>query len=170
MFRSSNWARGKLHLILNACNYLLLCNSVILLWSWFNYPILIHRCCEIAIAEYYKISYLRSRRPKNIDANEKIGPKSPAADNENNLDSYEHMTGQSGCINAIGSVVGWREDETTFLECLKSMKATECLSTLVVGIDGDTIEDMIMAQCFYEVRLTVPDRCRQISRKAEKLI
>lgn len=54
-------------------------------------------------------------------------------------------------LDCIAAVVGWREDPALFTRAMESYKAAKSCKFLLVGIDGDEVEDMDMVRVFNKV-------------------
>ncbi|KAL1851677.1 hypothetical protein Daus18300_012486 [Diaporthe australafricana] len=58
-------------------------------------------------------------------------------------------------LDCMAAVVGWREDPDLFSRALESYKTTEGCTFLLVGVDGDEIDDQDMVDLFKQ---TYPER------------
>lgn len=120
---------SKLHLVinlgLNILNFIFLACASILLFSWSNFPLLIIRLCEISVAQYYR----------------------SVTSDEDTI-----VLEENDSPSTIGCVVGWREDPGLFGDCLRRLKKSDYIFAIVVGIDGDSDEDLEMEQICREVR------------------
>lgn len=52
---------------------------------------------------------------------------------------------------AIACVVGWREDEQLYADCLRGVSESPSCAAMVAGIDGDGAEDELMVEVFQRV-------------------
>jgi hyaluronan synthase len=59
-------------------------------------------------------------------------------------------------LNCVAAVVGWREDPELFTRALRSYQDTQKCTFLLVGIDGDDIEDHDMVKVFNKVSRILP--------------
>lgn len=132
-------------LLLNVLDFILLTIAVLLLFSWSNWPLLITRICEILVAERYRwktSKFIRTR----------TAPGSASSDKKVDLaDSQVHCCDNVMEMPVISCVVGWREEVDLFTACLLSLRKTRCVSGFVVGIDGDSDDDLGMLDVVKQV-------------------
>lgn len=149
--------------VLNLVDVCLIFGLIVLLFSWTSFPITIIRSIEILVAAYYTFVVVKR--------GESTQPKSPLPSRVDSPFNEEDESGQlphGGYFektsasyeeqDTIGCVVGWREEDQLFRECLLSLRAGACLSTLVVGVDGDSEEDQPMLSIFREVGIAAGSR------------
>lgn len=71
-------------------------------------------------------------------------PKEISTSFDNEKLEHQHRT--------IASIVGWREDEEIYAECLRGVASSPTCTAVVAGIDGDEPEDEAMVDVFQKVR------------------
>jgi hyaluronan synthase len=59
--------------------------------------------------------------------------------------------GAHSCLATMAQVVGWKEEPELFSRALESYREAEGLRFLLVGVDGDSAEDMEMLDVFHKV-------------------
>lgn len=98
----------------------------------------------ITIESLWQISLAEVNRRKNIKRIQRITPS---------LDEESGMGEKSGksIVRHMASVVGYREEPSLFKRCLESYRGSPGLEIMLVGIDGDQVEDMEMVRIAGEV-------------------
>jgi hyaluronan synthase len=96
----------------------------------------------ITIESLWQISLAEVNRRKNIKRIQRITPT---------LDEESGMGEKKTVVRHMASVVGYREEPGLFKKCLQSYRGSPGLEIMLVGIDGDQVEDMEMVRIAGEV-------------------
>ncbi|SMY30007.1 unnamed protein product [Zymoseptoria tritici ST99CH_1A5] len=115
--------------VFNVLTTIVLCSAVAGVFISFRFPGTWIRSGEILIAIYDRL--FASRKKNDHDPEAVILEKQTSKD-------------------TVGCAVGWREEEDIFERCLEALKASD-VCAVVVGVDGDTTEDMPMLGVFGDV-------------------
>jgi hyaluronan synthase len=97
----------------------------------------------ITLESVWQISLAEVNRRKNVQRIKNI--KRGAADEELGFGEKQPV------VRHMSSVVGYREEPVLFKKCLQSYRGTPGLEVMLVGIDGDSSEDMEMVRIAQEV-------------------
>ena len=89
-----------------------------------------------------------------FEKNDKKNTDQPTSCEEENIALASDTDDGYPVVDVISTVVGWREEEGLFEACLKSYKAARGCRFLIIGVDGDTVEDMAMIDVHERVRYT----------------
>ena len=102
----------------------------------FEFPLLLEGAFQILLSEVN-----RSKNFKRLKLYLESIELSPA-------DVEKNVHQGKACQRYVGGVVGYREDPDIFKRCLESYRdhGNKSLSTLVIGIDGNEVEDEEMVK------------------------
>lgn len=128
--------------------------------------ILAETSCTLLIAAYYQYFVLPSRERApipNVESSQNdtraptpLVANGPLVVNGSTHDdnAIESLAPRDEDVQAVATVVGWREDPVWYTKCLNSLKHNRNCELVVAGIDGNEPEDEKMVDIFQKVRFT----------------